>query len=193
MVETFIIMITTLLMTPSSLTIHLLAIFKVTETDLSILIPKYFIVGIVITLTLTPPSTNTLCNIDPLHCTSMIGSHSSSTTMAFKGEGTFGTLGVDNPFFNSLRVDDTITPNVQWWCSFSEISHPHHWIRIEISRNWKVLKSKPPPSILFLLFWGSCHLLELLYACVGMCSVFWRSFNLGHDIHHIFMNFEAPF
>jgi hypothetical protein len=31
--------------------------------------------------------------------------------MAFKGEGTFGTLGVDNPFFNSLQADGTIATN----------------------------------------------------------------------------------
>jgi hypothetical protein len=31
--------------------------------------------------------------------------------MAFKGVGTFGTLGVDNPFSNSLRVDGTIATN----------------------------------------------------------------------------------
>ncbi len=31
--------------------------------------------------------------------------------MAFKGEGTFGTLGVDNPFFNSLWADGTIAIN----------------------------------------------------------------------------------
>jgi hypothetical protein len=43
--------------------------------NLSILNPKYLIARIVITLTLAPPSTNTPHNIDPLHCTSMIGSH----------------------------------------------------------------------------------------------------------------------
>jgi hypothetical protein len=31
--------------------------------------------------------------------------------MAFKGVGAFGILGVDNPFFNSLQVDDNITTN----------------------------------------------------------------------------------
>jgi hypothetical protein len=31
--------------------------------------------------------------------------------MAFKGVGTFGTLGVDNPFLNSLQVDNTIAIN----------------------------------------------------------------------------------
>jgi len=31
--------------------------------------------------------------------------------MAFKGVGTFGTLGVNNPFLNSLRADGTITTN----------------------------------------------------------------------------------
>jgi len=108
MVETLITVITTLLMTPSGLTTYLLAIFKVTKASLSIFKPKYFIVRIVITLTLAPPSTNTPRNTDPLHCTSMIGSHSHSTAMAFKGVGTFGTLGVDNPFFNSLQVDGTI-------------------------------------------------------------------------------------
>jgi hypothetical protein len=111
MVETLITIITTLLMIPSSLTIHLLAIFKVTEADLSIFKPKYLIAGIVITLTPTPPSTNTPCNTDPLHFTSMIGSHSRSVAIAFKGVGTFGTLGVDKPFLNSLRANGTIATN----------------------------------------------------------------------------------
>jgi hypothetical protein len=31
--------------------------------------------------------------------------------MAFEGVGTLGTLGVDNLFLNSLRVDDTIATN----------------------------------------------------------------------------------
>jgi hypothetical protein len=31
--------------------------------------------------------------------------------MAFKGVGTFGTLGVDNPFLNSLQADSTIATN----------------------------------------------------------------------------------
>jgi len=31
--------------------------------------------------------------------------------MAFKGVSTFGTLGVDNPFFNSLQTNDTIATN----------------------------------------------------------------------------------
>ncbi len=95
-------MIITLLMTPSGLTTRLLVIFKVTEASLSIFNPKYFIARIFITLALAPPSTNTLRNTDPLHCTSMIESHSSLVVMVIKGEGTFGTLGVHNPFFNSL-------------------------------------------------------------------------------------------
>jgi hypothetical protein len=41
----------------------------------------------------------------------MIGSHSRSAAVAFKGVGTFGTLSVDNPFFNSLRADGTIATN----------------------------------------------------------------------------------
>jgi hypothetical protein len=41
----------------------------------------------------------------------MIGSHSHLDAMAFKGEGSFGTLGVNNPFLNSLRVDGTIATN----------------------------------------------------------------------------------
>jgi hypothetical protein len=41
----------------------------------------------------------------------MIRSHSRSTAMAFKGEGTFGTLGVDNPFLHSLQTNDTIATN----------------------------------------------------------------------------------
>jgi len=98
-------------MTPSGLTTRLLAIFKVTEADLLIFKPKYFITGIVITLTFVLPSTNTPCNTDPLHCTLMIRSHSRSSAMTFKGVGTFGTLGVDNPFLNSLQADDTIATN----------------------------------------------------------------------------------
>jgi hypothetical protein len=31
--------------------------------------------------------------------------------MAFKGVGTFGTLGVNNPILNSLRADGTIATN----------------------------------------------------------------------------------
>jgi len=111
MVETLIIVITTLLMIPSGLITRLLAIFKVTEASLSILKPKYFIVGIVITLTLAPPSTNTPRNTDPLRYTSMIESHSRLAAMAFKGVGTFGTLGVDKPFLNSFGVDGTIATN----------------------------------------------------------------------------------
>ncbi len=111
MVETLITMITTLLMILFGLTTRLLAIFKVTEAGLSIFNPKYLIAGIVITLILTPPSTNIPHNIDPLHYTSMIGSHSRSTVMAFKGEGIFGTLGVGNPFLNSLKADSTIATN----------------------------------------------------------------------------------
>ncbi len=41
----------------------------------------------------------------------MIGSHSRLVTMAFKGVGTFGTLGVDNLFSNSLWVDNAIGIN----------------------------------------------------------------------------------
>jgi hypothetical protein len=102
MAETFIIVIETLLITPFGLTTHLLAIFRVIEAGLSIFNPKYLIARIVITLTPALPSTNTLRNTDPLHCTSMIGSHSRLATMAFKGESTFGILSVDNHFFNSL-------------------------------------------------------------------------------------------
>ncbi len=111
MVETLIIVIITLLIIPFGLTIRLLAIFRVIKADLLIINLKYLIAGIVITLTLAPPSTNTLRNTDPLHYTSMIGSHSRSVTMAFKGVGTFGTLSVDNLFFNSLQANDTIATN----------------------------------------------------------------------------------
>jgi hypothetical protein len=111
MVETLITMIATLLIIPFGLTIYLLAIFRVIEVGLSIFKPKYLIVRIVITLILTSPSTNIPHNIDPLHYTLMIGSHSLSTVMAFKGVSTFGILGVDNPFLNSLQIDDTITTN----------------------------------------------------------------------------------
>jgi len=31
--------------------------------------------------------------------------------MAFKGVGTLGTLNVDNPFLNSLQIDNTIATN----------------------------------------------------------------------------------
>jgi hypothetical protein len=41
----------------------------------------------------------------------MIESHPRSVVMAFKGVGTFGTLGVNNPFFNSFRDDGTIATN----------------------------------------------------------------------------------
>jgi hypothetical protein len=98
-------------MTPFGLTPRLLAIFKVIEVGLLIFKPKYLIAGIVITLIPAPPSTNTPRNTDPLHYTSMIGSHLRSAAMAFKGEGTFGTLGVDKPFFNSLRANGTIATN----------------------------------------------------------------------------------
>jgi hypothetical protein len=111
MVETFIIVITTLIITLSGLTIHLLIIFRVIEADLLIFNPKYLIARIVITLTRTPPSTNTLHNTDPLHYTSMIESHSHLVAMTFKSVGTFGTLGVDNPFLNSFRNNSTITIN----------------------------------------------------------------------------------
>ncbi len=102
MVETLIIVIITLLITHFGLTIHLLTIFSVIKVGLSIFNPKYLVAGIVITLTPTPPSTNTPRNTDPLHYTSMIGSHSHLATMAFKGAGIFGILSVDNPFLNSL-------------------------------------------------------------------------------------------
>ncbi len=111
MVKTLIIVITTLLMIPFGLTTYLLAIFKVIGVGISIFKPKYFIAGIVITLTFAPPSINTPRNIDPLHYTSMIGSHSHSVVMAFKGVGTFGTLGVDNAFLNSIRTHSTIATN----------------------------------------------------------------------------------
>ncbi len=111
MVKTLIIVITTQLITLSGPTISLLTIFKVTKVDLKNFNPKYLIAIMVITLTLAPPSTNTPHNIDPLHCTSMIGSHSCSIAMAFKGVGTFGTLSVDNPFLNSFQTNGTITTN----------------------------------------------------------------------------------
>jgi len=111
MVEILTIVIETLLITPSSLTTRLLAIFRVIEAGLSIFNPTYLIARIVITLTFTPPSTNIPCNTDPLHYTSMIGSHSRVAAMTFKGVSTFGILGVDNPFFNSLQVNDIIATN----------------------------------------------------------------------------------
>jgi hypothetical protein len=113
MVETLVIVITTLLITLSGLTIHLLIIFRVTEAGLLILNPKYLIARIVITLTPTPPSTNTLHNIDPLYYTSMIESHSRLIVMTFKGVDTFGTLNVNNRFLNSFRNNSTITLNCQ--------------------------------------------------------------------------------
>jgi hypothetical protein len=69
MVKTLIIVITTLLIIPSDLTTHLLAIFWVIKAGLSIINPKYLIAGIIIPLTPTPPSTNNLRNGDPLHFT----------------------------------------------------------------------------------------------------------------------------
>jgi hypothetical protein len=96
MVETFIKKIATLLITLYGLTNRLLAIFRVIEVGLPILNIKYFIVGIVITLTLIPSSTKTSHNTNPLHCTLMIGSHSRSTIMAFKGVGAFKTLSLNN-------------------------------------------------------------------------------------------------
>jgi hypothetical protein len=74
MVETLIIVIATMLIIPFRLTTHLSSIFRVIKTSLSILNPKYLIIGIVITLTPTLLSTNTPRNTDPLHCTLMIGS-----------------------------------------------------------------------------------------------------------------------
>ncbi len=140
MVETLITMITTLLITPSGLTTHLLAIFRVTEVDLSIFNPKYLIAGIVITLTPTPPSTNIPRNTDPLHYTSMIGSHSRSVAMAFKGVGTFGTLGVDNPFFNSLRADGTIATNCLMvmfaFCDPTSFTTEYGPEYLEIGKSW---------------------------------------------------------
>ncbi len=101
-----------MLITPYDLTMCLLAIFKVTEVSILIFNLKYFIVGIVITLTSALPSTNIMSNNDPLHCTLMIGSHSCSTTMAFKDVSTFGALGVgtsktlrtNNPFLNDVYL-----------------------------------------------------------------------------------------
>jgi len=71
MVETLIIMIATLLIILFGLTSYLLTIFRVTKVDLSILNPKYFIARIIITLTSTPPSTNTLrpSLINSIKCT----------------------------------------------------------------------------------------------------------------------------
>ncbi len=89
MVETLITMIKTLIITPFGQTTHLLIIFKVMKVDLSIFNLKYLIARIFITLIFALPSINTLHNTDPLHCTSMIGSHSHSIAMAFKGVGTF--------------------------------------------------------------------------------------------------------
>ncbi len=123
MVETFIIVILTLLITPLGLTTRLLAIFKVILVDLSIFNLTYLIVRIVITLIPAPPSTNTSCNTDPLHCTSMIGSHSCSIAMAFKGVSTFGTLGANNHFLNSFQVDGTIATNCPMMILLFVISH----------------------------------------------------------------------
>jgi hypothetical protein len=97
-VETFIIVIGTLLITPSGLIIHLLTILKVIEAGLSIFNLMYFIVRLIITLTFALPSTNIPCNTDPLNYTSMIGSHSCLVAMAFKSVGTFRTLSVTTPF-----------------------------------------------------------------------------------------------
>jgi hypothetical protein len=111
MVETLSIMIATLLITPYGLTTRLFAIFKVIEASLSILNPNYLIAGIIITFIHAPPSTNTSHNKISIHWTLMIKSHSRSTTMTLKGAHTFGTLGVNNPFFNSFRTNGTIATN----------------------------------------------------------------------------------
>ncbi len=107
-----------------------------------------------ITLIPAPTSTNILHNIDPLHHMLIIGSHSCLTTMAFKGVGTFGTLGVDNPFFDSFQVDNTNTTNCPM--VMFVIPHPSPWIRTKIFTNWKVFKSKPSPLTFFLLVWCFC-------------------------------------
>ncbi len=86
-------------------------ILKIIEVGLSIFNLKNLIARIVITLIHAPPSTNTSCNTNPLHCTSMIGSQSHSAVITFKGVGTIATLGVDNPFFDSFRANNTITTN----------------------------------------------------------------------------------
>jgi hypothetical protein len=112
MVETFIIVIGTLLITPSGLTIHLSTILKVIEVGLLIFNLMYFIVRIIITVTLAPPSTNISCNINPLNYTSMIGSHSCSIVMAFKSVGTFGTLGVTTPFLVPFQLTTPLPPTI---------------------------------------------------------------------------------
>jgi hypothetical protein len=146
-------MITTLQITPFGLTTHLLAIFKVTEANLPIFNLKYLTARIVITLIHALPSTDIPCNTNPLHCTSMIGSR--SVVMAFKNEGTFGTLGVNNPFLYSLRINNTITHQLSNDDVYFLKSHIlHHRIRTIIFRNWKVLESKPPPSVFFLFLLG---------------------------------------
>ncbi len=114
MVETLIIVIITLLITPCGLTTHLLASFKVTKTGLSIFNPKYFVGRIIITLTPTPPSTNTSRNTNPLHYTSMIKSHSHSVVMKFKGVGTFGTLGVTTLFSIPFNLITPLPAIIQW-------------------------------------------------------------------------------
>jgi hypothetical protein len=108
MVETFIIVITTLLITPCSFTTHTLAIFRVIEADLSILNPNCKNCHHIDSC---PSIHQHLRNINPLHYTSTIRSHSRSTTMAFKYVRTFGTLHVNNPFIDSLQIDGTITTN----------------------------------------------------------------------------------
>jgi hypothetical protein len=53
----------------------------------------------------------------------MIGSHSCSIAMAFKGVSTFGTLGANNHFLNSFQVDGTIATNCPMMILLFVISH----------------------------------------------------------------------
>jgi len=119
----------------------LLAIFKVIKDGVSILKPKYFIAGIVITLIPAPPSTNTPHNTNPLHYTSMIGSHSRLAVMAFKGVGTFGTLGVDKLFLNSFGADGTIATNYLMvmfaFCNPTSFTTEYGPKPLEIGKSWK--------------------------------------------------------
>jgi hypothetical protein len=60
--------------------------------------------------------------------------------MAFKGVGTFGTLGVNNPFLNSLQVNSTIATNCEMvmFMFYDPTSFPIEYKleSLEIGKSW---------------------------------------------------------
>jgi hypothetical protein len=60
--------------------------------------------------------------------------------MAFKGVGTFGTLGVNNPFLNSLQVNGTIATNCEMvmFMFYDPTSFPIEYKleSLEIGKSW---------------------------------------------------------